>query len=308
VVSDFFDGGWSLFIGGATLLSLLVCLVLLGIASRRKPMAEDNTTGHVWDEDLRELNNPLPLWWAWLFVITVLFALVYLWLYPGLGSAAGSLKWSSAGQYEAEQDKARAAMVPVYARYSASSVEVLARDAQAMGIGQRLFLNQCAGCHGSDARGSKGFPNLTLSGSARLAEGSPESIANTISNGRQGVMPPMAAAIGGGDNVRNVAHYVMSLSGSPHNPSYAQLGKPQFAVCAACHGPQGQGNQALGAPNLGDKVWLHGWGEAAISAIVTQGMTNVMPAQNRLLTPEQMHVLTAYVWRLSQPTAVATGR
>ena len=304
-MSDFVNSGWAIFVAVATVISLIACLALLIIAARRRVMANDNTTGHVWDEDLRELNNPLPRWWMWLFVITVVFAGIYLALYPGLGSHQGSLKWSSTGQWEAEQAKANAAMEPIYAKYASMSAEDLAKDATAMGIGQRLFINNCAQCHGSDARGSKGFPNLT--DDDWLWGGTHEAIIQTISQGRQGNMPPMAAAVGGGDDVRNVAHYVLSLSNSAHNPVFAQLGKEKFVACAACHGADGKGNQALGAPNLTDKIWLHGWGEAAIVNIVNNGRVNVMPAQDKLLTPEQIHVLGAYVWQLSRSTAAVAS-
>ena len=310
MVSDFLHSGWSIFVAAVTVVSLLACLALLIIASRRRVMAADNTTGHVWDEDLRELNNPLPRWWLYLFVLTVVFAAVYLALYPGLGSFDGGLKWSSTGQYSTEQERARATMAPVYAKYTAMSAEDLAKDAQAMGIGQRLYLNNCAGCHGSDARGSRGFPNLT--DGDWMYGGSHETIKTTITQGRNGVMPSMAAAIGGGEDVRNVAHYVASLSGSAHNAVYAQLGQPKFAVCAACHGADGKGNPALGAPNLTDRIWLHrGATEdstTAVERVVTQGINNRMPAQNRLLTEEQIHVLGAYVWSLSQSATVATSK
>jgi len=302
-VSDFVNNGWAVFVAAATVLGLVLCLALLIIASRRKVMAADNTTGHVWDEDLREMNNPLPRWWMWLFVITVVFAAVYLAFYPGLGSAPGTLKWTSFGQYEAEQEKARLAMQPVYAKYTAMKPEELARDAAAMGIGQRLYLNNCSQCHGSDARGSKGFPNLA--DHDWLGAGTPDYIAKVINEGRVGMMPPMAAAVGTAEDVRNVANYVLSLSGSPHNNVAAQLGKAKYAACAACHGADGKGNPVLGAPNLTDKIWLHGWGEQAIVNIVTNGKNNAMPAQGRLLTPAQVQVLAAYVWSLSQGTKVA---
>jgi cytochrome c oxidase cbb3-type subunit 3 len=306
-MSDFFNSGWSMFIAAVTILGLVACLGLLIIASRRKVMAQDNTTGHVWDEDLRELNNPLPRWWMGLFVITVVFAGLYLALYPGLGSAPGTLKWSSTGQLKAEQEKAQQAMQAVYAKFDAMPVEAIAADAQAMGIGERLFVNNCAGCHGSDARGSKGFPNLT--DGDWLYGGQFETIIQTIAKGRQGVMPPMAAAVGSGDDVRNVANYVLSLSGSPHNSIAAQLGKAKFGACAACHGADGKGNQALGAPNLTDKVWLHGWGEEAIVAIVNNGKNNMMPQHESRLTPQQVRVLAAYVWGLSRrPSTVAQAQ
>jgi len=304
-VSDFIHSGWAIFVAVVTILSLLACLALLIIASRRKVMAADNTTGHVWDEDLVEMNNPLPRWWMWLFVMTVVFAAVYLAFYPGLGSSPGTLKWSSQGQFEAEQAKARAAMVPVYAPYVTMTAEALAQDTKAMGIGERLYLNNCAQCHGSNAQGSKGFPNLT--DKDWLWGGSHEAIKTSLTNGRVGNMPALAAAVGTAEDVRNLAQYVLSLSDSPHNSLAAQLGKPKYAVCAACHGADGKGNQALGAPNLTDKIWLHGWGEQAIVNIVNNGKVNQMPAQASRLTPEQIHVLGAYVWSLSQGTRVAAG-
>ena len=302
-MADFFNGGWSIYVALVTVLGLLACLVLLLMASRRKVMSVDNTTGHVWDEDLRELNNPLPRWWMLLFVFTVVFALIYLFLYPGLGDRAGSLDWSSKGQYEQEEAQARQAMAPLYARFSGMQAAELAADPQARAIGERLFINNCAACHGSDARGSKGFPNLT--DQDWIHGGSLEKIEETITKGRVGQMPPMAGAVGTAEDVRNVAHYVMSLSGSAHNPIAAQAGKAKFAVCAGCHGADGRGNQALGAPNLTDRVWLHGWGEQAIVSIITNGKINVMPAQERALTPEQIRVLAGYVWGLSNPQPVA---
>ena len=299
-MSDFFNHNWSLWIAITTILGLIACLVLLLIASRRKVMSQDNTTGHVWDEDLKELNNPLPRWWMLLFVITIVFALAYLALYPGLGSHQGILNWSSQSQYETEKAQARTAMAPIYNKYLTQSAPTIAADPQAMAIGQRLFINQCSTCHGSDGRGSKGFPNLT--DADWLYGGDHETIKLTITKGRQGMMPPMAAAIGNTDDVRHLAHYVMSLSGSPHNSLYAQMGKSKFGACAGCHGANGRGNQTLGAPNLTDKIWLHGWGEQAIMRMIQNGKHNVMPAQEKWLTPEQIHVLAAYVWGLSRST------
>jgi len=302
-MSDFLHVGWSIYIAAGTILGLVFCVVLLVIASRRKVMAGDNSTGHIWDEDLKEMNNPLPRWWVGLFVLTVVFAVVYLILYPGLGSKAGILNWSSADQHRAEMDRARAAMAPLYARFTALPAEELAKDAQAMAIGERLFANNCAGCHGSDARGSKGFPNLT--DGDWLYGGTHDKIKETIIGGRQGNMPPMAAAVGSAEDVKNLANYVLSLSGSAHNSVAAALGKPKFGTCAACHGADGKGQQALGAPNLTDKIWLHGWGELAIVNMVNNGKLNVMPAQGQRLSAEQIHVLGAYVWNLSQARTLA---
>jgi cytochrome c oxidase cbb3-type subunit 3 len=170
-----------------------------------------------------------------------------------------------------------------------------------MAIGDRLFMNNCAQCHGSDARGSKGFPNLT--DADWLHGGSHAKIKETLVNGRNGLMPPMAAAVGTPEDVRNLAQYVLSLSNSPHDSLKAALGKSKFGTCAACHGPDGKGNQALGAPNLTDDVWLHGWGENAIVAMVTNGKVNPMPAQADKLTDAQLHVLASYVWSLSNTSA-----
>jgi cytochrome c oxidase cbb3-type subunit 3 len=304
-MSDFVSSGWSVYVAALTIVGLVACIALLLIAARRRVMADDNTTGHVWDEDLRELNNPLPRWWMGLFVITVLFSAAYLFLYPGLGSAKGSLGWSSVGQHEAEVAKAQANAAPIFAAFAGKSVEDLAKDPKAMGVGERLFANNCATCHGADARGSTGFPNLT--DGDWLWGGTPERIIETITQGRQGVMPPMAAAVGSAEDVRAVANYVLSLSGSPHNSVLAATGKGKFAACAACHGEDGKGNQALGAPNLTDGVWLHGWGEERIVAQITNGKTNVMPAHGSRFTPEQIKVLAAYVWGLSNVPRAASS-
>ena len=297
-MSDFTSNFWAVYVAAITVVSMAACLLLLWFSGKARAMtAGDNTTGHVWDGDLREMNNPLPRWWVWLFVITIVFGFAYLALYPGLGSSKGQLGWSSAGQYEAEVEKAKVAEAPLYAKFVSMTPEQVARDPGAHAIGERLFMNNCAQCHGSDARGSKGFPNLT--DGDWLYGGSPEKIKESITLGRIGQMPPMAAAVGTPDDVKNVANYVLSLSGSPHDSVRAELGKSKFIVCAACHGADGKGNQALGAANLSDKTWLHGYGEAAITAMVNNGKVNQMPAQAGKLTEAQIHVLAGYVWSLS---------
>lgn len=304
-MSDFTNNFWPVFVTVVTLISIVACLLLLWFTGKARAMtASDNTTGHVWDGDLREMNNPLPRWWAWLFVLTVIFALVYLALYPGLGNYVGKLGWTSTGQHQAELDKAQAEVAPLYARFMAMTPEAVAADPQAMAIGERLFMNNCAQCHGSDARGSKGIPNLT--DGDWLHGGAPATIKETLTKGRMGNMPPMAAAVGSAEDVRNVAQYVLSLSGSPHDSVQAALGKPKFAVCAACHGADGKGNHALGAPNLTDDIWLHGYGEAAILAMVNNGKANQMPAQGDKLTEAQIHVLASYVWGMSNKGVAAT--
>ncbi len=297
-MSDFTGNFWHLFVAGITLVGMIACLLLLWFSGKAKAMtANDNTTGHVWDGDLREMNNLLPRWWVGLFIITVVFSLVYLAFYPCLGNLPGKFGWSSAGQYDTEVAKANEQVAPLYAKFQGMPPEQVAKDPQAMAIGDRLFMNNCAQCHGSDARGSKGFPNLT--DADWLYGGAPEKIKETLVQGRNGVMPPMAAAVGSPEDVRNVAHYVLSLSGSPHDSLRASLGKSKFGACAACHGMDGKGNPAMGAPNLTDDVWLHGWGENAIVSIINNGKNNQMPAQASKLTEGQIHVLTSYVWGLS---------
>lgn len=303
-MSDFTSNFWSMFVAGITIVSILACLLLLWFSGKARAMtAGDNTTGHVWDGDLREMNNPLPRWWAWLFVITIVFAFAYLAMYPGLGTYAGKLGWTSIGQHQAELDKGNAEVAPLYAKFSTMKPEDVAKDVQAMAIGERLYMNNCAQCHASDARGNKGFPNLT--DADWLHGGTPDKIKETLTKGRMGNMPPMAAAVGTADDVKNVAQYVLSLSNSPHDSVQASLGKAKFAVCAGCHGLDGKGNQAVGAPNLTDDIWLHGYGEAAIVAMVNGGKVNQMPAQADKLTEAQIHVLASYVWGHSNGGGVA---
>lgn len=233
-----------------------------------------------------------------MFIITCVFGVIYLFLFPGLGSYKGQLGWTQVKQYEQEVKESNERLAPIYAKFTAMKPEDVAKDAKAMAIGERLFMNNCSQCHGSDAHGSRGFPNLT--DNDWLYGGAPETIKETITNGRHGMMPPMAAAIGGtADDVKNVANYVLSLSNSTHDAARAALGKEKFVACAACHGPEGKGNQTIGAPNLTDNIWLHGAGEAAIMDRINNGKSNQMPAQGSRLTPEQIHVLASYVWRFS---------
>lgn len=297
-MSDFTSSFWSYFISFIVLGGIAGCLLVLFATSKVRKMSDtDNTTGHVYDEDIVEMNNPLPKWWMYVFIMTCVFGVVYLIIFPGLGTYKGTKGWTSLGEYEAELEASKAKIAPIYAKFASMDPEDVAKEPKAMAIGERLFMNNCSQCHGSDARGSKGFPNLT--DNDWLHGGSPEKIKETITNGRIGQMPPMAAAVGSPDDVKNVAHYVLSLSNSEHDINRAKLGKEKFGICAACHGVDGKGNQAVGAPNLTDDIWLHGFGEAAIIERINHGKVNQMPAQGERLTPEQIHVLASYVWRFS---------
>ena len=311
-MSDFVNGFWPWYVAAISIVSVLACGLLLYLAGKATVVAhggnpDDNTTGHVWNGNLREYNNPLPRWWLWLFILTIVFALVYLAIFPGLGSYKGLLKWSTEGEHQQDVTQLRAEVAPLYAAFAAQSVEALAKDKRALAVGERLFMNNCSQCHGSDGGGSKGFPNLTNANVAWLGERGDEHIVQTITNGRIGMMPPMGAAIGGEPEISDVANYVLSLSGSPHNEIKAFSGKSKFSVCAACHGVDGKGNKALGAPNLTDNYWLHGWGEAAIVSAIKNGKNNVMPAQSPKLSAEQIHVVAAYVLSLSQSTVAFTA-
>jgi cytochrome c oxidase cbb3-type subunit 3 len=300
-MSDFTNDFWSIYITVLALLGIGGCAVLLWSQSRVKvPLDAQNkagTTGHIWDEDLTELNTPMPRWWMFLFYITVIFALVYLVLYPGLGSYAGKLGWKSTDAYQAELKKADADYSPLFNKYLGQGLKTVAADPQAHAIGERLFVTYCSQCHGSDARGGRGFPNLT--DHDWLFGGDPQTIKTTIMEGRNGQMPPMAAAIGGDQNVENVANYVLSLSGSTHDPIKAVFGKEKFAACAACHGADAKGNQVIGSPNLTDKIWLFGGSKETIMETIIKGRSSTMPSFKDFLGEAKVHVLAAYVWSLS---------
>lgn len=296
-MSDFVSDFWNLYVVVIVLASILACAVLL-IVQGKATFTPGKTMGHVWDETLEEYNNPMPKWWSWLFVITVVFALVYLALYPGLGNFKGVLGWTSAGQHKDEVAKMDATVKPLFDKYLAMDLKAVAADKQANEMGKRLFLTYCMQCHGADARGAKGFPNLT--DSDWLYGGEPEQIKETIANGRQGMMPSHAQL--GGDTIKDLANFVRSLSGLPNDSARAAKGKETFAAagCIGCHGPEATGTQALGAPNLTDKVWLYGSSEATITETITNGRQNKMPAWKDFLGDAKVHLLSAYVLSLNQ--------
>jgi cytochrome c oxidase cbb3-type subunit 3 len=296
-MSDFDSAFWSVFVAGVTLVSIVACGLLLVSMSRRRVAGDAEKTSHTWDEDLDEYNNPLPRWWIWMFWITIVFSVGYLWLYPGLGSFDGSKKWTSAGEYAEEVKLAEAEVAPLYAKFASADLKQVAADPDARAMGQRLFLNNCMQCHASDGGGGKGYPNLT--DNDWLYGGEPEQIEKSILDGRRGTMPALGAALGSPETVKDVAHYVRSLSGLEHDAPRAARGKEKFALCAACHGPEGKGNIAVGAPNLTDKVWLHGSSEAAIIETITKGRSSQMPAHRELLGEPRVRLLAAYVYGLS---------
>ena len=307
-MADFINDFWSVYIAILVALSIIGCGVLLWSQSKvQVTVPKDGkveTTGHVYD-GLEEFNNPMPRWWMWLFYITIVFAVIYLVLYPGFGSFSGKLGWRSAGQYQEEVKLAEAEVGPMFEKYKATDLKALAADSKANAMGERLFLTYCAQCHGSDAHGNKGFPNLA--DRDWLYGGDPATIKLSILNGRHGQMPPMGAAVGSEKDIESVAHYVLSLSGSAHDSIKATAGREKFAVCAACHGADGKGMAAMGAPNLTDKTWLYGGSVATIMETIRLGRNNVMPAFADFLGEAKVHLLAAYVWGLSnkQDNAVA---
>ncbi len=288
-------GFWSWFIIILTVLMIVGSFMLLTMTSKRKPGAGE-TTGHVWDEDLAEYNNPLPRWWLWLFYITLFFSIAYMWFFPGMGSFKGSLGWSQVGQYEAEVAAREEEYHAFYARFADMDIAEIARQPDAMQAANNIFGNHCAQCHGSAGYGAKGFPNLT--DGSWLYGGSPEVILTSIQNGRNGVMPPHLPILGE-QGVEEVVNYVMHLSGQDVPEELVAAGQARFAVCSACHGMDGKGNQALGAPNLTDDIWIYGGDRATITETVVLGRQNMMPAQLPRLGEDRTRIMAAYVMKIS---------
>ena len=294
--------GWSLFIVLVTLIYILGCVWLLRWTSKPKAAGEKigggADTGHVWDKDLREYNNPLPRWWLWLFYITVVFAIGYLVLYPGLGSFAGVKGWTSSGQYQAERAAAEAKANAYLAQFASMTVPQLAADPKAMATARNLFQVNCAMCHGSDGGGAKGFPNLTDKN--WQWGGDPDTVVQTITAGRIAAMPAWGPVLGP-QGVDQVEAYVEQISGQPHDAALAAAGKTVFETnCAACHGVDGKGNPLVGAPNLTDDIWLYGGDAATLKLTIDAGRNGQMPAFGDRLGPERVRLLAAYAIHLSE--------
>jgi cytochrome c oxidase cbb3-type subunit III len=278
------------------LLNIAALMVLLFGLRRRagEQSVTTETTGHVWDEDLRELNNPLPRWWLWLFVLSTVFGLAYLVVYPGLGNYGGTFGWSSQKQHAEQAASAEALLAKTFEPFEHHTALELSRNADAVRIGRNLFVNNCAACHGSDARGAPGFPNLT--DHDWLWGGTPEAIEQSIAQGRSSTMPAWKQALGGDSGVEDTLRYVMSLSGRELPAGDLSSGKGKFtAICSACHGAEGHGNQALGAPDLDDQVWLNGGAIATVRESIANGRHAEMPAHLERLGQTRVNLLTAYV-------------
>lgn len=295
---------WSCWVIGLTSTNLILLFWLLMANRRRAVTGDENgetkTTGHVYD-GIEEYDNPLPKWWFGLFLATFIFTAVYLVVFPGMGLWKGVFGWTSVNQLEAEQQKAQAKFDETFGVFAKTPITELAKDGNAMKMGQRLFLNNCAVCHGSDAGGNFGFPNLT--DKDWLYGGTPERIEETITKGRQAAMPVWGPILGEA-NVANVAEFVLKRAGREHDEAKATLGEQVFNTnCVACHGADGKGNQQVGAPNLTDDIWLYGGEPAEIRQTIRGGRSGKMPAHEQMLKPERIHLLAAYVYSLSQDDA-----
>ncbi|MDK4687994.1 cytochrome-c oxidase, cbb3-type subunit III [Kingella negevensis] len=296
--SQFTSPFWSYYIIAIVVLAFIYVTFLLLSQNKIKVKKgeEVETMGHSWD-GIEEYNNPLPRWWFFMFLGTITFGIGYLIIYPGLGDYKGigfnGKPWTSHNQYEAEMAAADKATGALYAKYKGMKVEDVAKDPAAMTIGKNLFDTYCIQCHGSDAKGARGFPNLT--DTDWIYGGTPEKIHETIAKGRTGIMAAWGPKFGE-DGVKDVANYVMSLSGKEHNEERAARGKEIFAAnCVTCHGDKGQGTMGT-APNLTDDTWLWGGSEKAIIETITGGRHNQMPTWEGFLSEEKIHLLTAYVW------------
>lgn len=294
----------SVFVIVFTAINVLACLWLMWWTARTPAPSAGPKTGHVWDGDLEEYNNPLPLWWLGLFIVTVLFGAAYLVFYPGLGNFAGLGQWSSIERYEVQMAQQRERFEQRIAPLRDKSLRELAADPAAMSTAKNLFGAHCSTCHGSDARGARGFPSLA--DSDWLWGGEETSVYETIANGRHGVMPPLGAVLGD-TGVNEVASYVLSLSGRQAPADWIASGKERFAMlCTACHGAEARGNPSLGAPNLTDGTWLHGGDFDAVRATIANGRDNQMPDHAASLGDGKVRLLAAYVLSLSaehEPTA-----
>lgn len=293
-MADFTSSGWSVFISVVTVVSLVALFYLAwALSARRSAAGAVETSGHVWDEDLEEYDNPLPRWWLNLFYITVVWAALYLVAYPGLGAYEGLLAWSQTKQYEAEVAAADAKYAPIFEKFANQDLDQVARDPEALKIGGRLFATYCTSCHGSDAGGARGFPNLR--DNDWLYGGTPEAVKASIANGRRGAMPAWGTMLGA-DGVKHATAYVEKLAGRDTDEAAAAAGAEIFKTnCVACHGPDGKGNQMMGAPNLTDDIWLYGGTTEKIAESIAGGRSGQMPAHGEFLGNAKVHLLAAYV-------------
>jgi cytochrome c oxidase cbb3-type subunit III len=296
-MADFTSEFWTWFISLITIVSIIFLFVFVMMFSKKKAGDETDSTGHVWDEDLEELNTPLPRWWFYSFLFTIFWGAGYLVFYPGLGSFPGILGWTQNGQLEEEMQEAKEKYGPLYEKYKNTDLAELSKDDAALKVGERLFASYCTTCHGSDARGARGYPNLR--DDDWLYGGEPEVIKTTIMSGRNGAMPPWGGMLSDED-VFNVASHVEQLAGRQVDSIHASLGSEIFNKnCVVCHGAEGKGNPMFGAPNLTDDIWLYGGSQKKIMESIKIGRSGHMPPHKEFLGEEKVHILAAYIYSLS---------
>ncbi|MEP6483152.1 MAG: cytochrome-c oxidase, cbb3-type subunit III [Rudaea sp.] len=296
---------WSLFISVLTIASIAAIVWLLIATARSKGGGATDTTGHIWDEDLTEYNHPLPLWWLGMFLISVIFGAIYLVFYPGLGSNKGTLGWTSNKEVAADLAENNRKLETVFAQFRDKPIETLEVNQKALDVGHNVFVNNCAACHGSDARGAKGYPNLT--DIDWLYGGQADQVLTTILKGRNGVMPAWGAVLGD-SGVDEVANYVLSLSGRKVDDKLADAGKVRYAtLCIACHGVEGKGNILVGAPNLTDEIWLYGGSVEDVKTSIRNGRSGKMPTWEAILGPDRARLVAAWVLAQSQQKQTATA-
>ncbi|GAA6185913.1 MULTISPECIES: cytochrome-c oxidase, cbb3-type subunit III [Alteromonadaceae] len=320
---------WSIWVSVISLGTILGCYLILRWCLLNKTGVEEGDDMHHSFDGIIEINNPLPKWWTIMFYMTMIWGILYLLLYPGLGNWKGLLGWKSSNQdiqtlqeskdavlasreeaknalfglggvgveYDRELEKAEEKFAPIFNQYAEQPIEVLVNNEEALKIGQRLFMQNCSQCHGSDARGQRGFPNLT--DHDWLYGGTPEKIVETLTNGRQANMAAWLPSFGE-QGVKEVVAYALSLSGRQVDPDLKEAGKVRFAVCSACHGADGKGNQALGAPNLTDNIWLYGGSTDVVTETVNYGRAGVMPSFKNTLGEKKIHLVATYVYSLSK--------
>ena len=301
------SSGWSLFvILGAVLNTAAAVSLLFWMRKRRGEAAQtSDTTGHVWDGDLREYNNPLPRWWLWMFILSVVLAIGYVFLYPALGNSKGVLDWSQVRQFDEMQQEQERRSQAMLARFSGRSSLGLVQDPAALAVGRNLFANNCAACHGSDGGGASGFPSLT--DASWQWGGTPEAIETSISQGRMGIMTPWAEFLGD-KGVQDTVAYVLSLSGRRSAAGDAAAGKAHFdMVCVACHGADAKGNVDVGAPDLSDRIWLYGGSASAIRETIAKGRQGNMPAHGDRFGDTRVKLLAAYVMSMGASRAAKPG-
>ena len=292
---------WPLFIGVLVLINILFVSWLLWSTSRRRPgdPAPDQTS-HYWDEDITEYNKPMPRWWIVGFYLTIVFGVAYLAWYGGFGTTLGVGGWSSQAEHAQDESDWNARMAESFKPFAGQSIDLLAADPTALSLGRSIFANTCAACHGSSGQGAIGYPNLT--DASWQWGGAPAEILTSVLQGRQAMMPPLGAAVGGEPGIRELAVYVQSLSGETADRKLAAAGQSRFGgICAACHGPAGKGNPLLGAPDLTDRSTLYGSDAQSIRATIREGRHGVMPAHAALLGDTRARLAAAYAWSLSQP-------